>query len=112
MVLDLAKERGVSIKVDTKVLGKALEQSRNRRDQLAHGVWCRDPETAQLFLRIASGSWMPPKTIGKIKRRIDPEAESFDAADARFAREQVEATLQLVLQLRDEIGAALVASPE
>jgi len=54
-----------------------------QRNQLAHGVWVRDPDTGTLILRVTKGSWQPVKgQRGKTKRLVSPEGIEFGRDDA------------------------------
>ena len=94
--------------MDMKALKEALEKCVRERDALAHGVWVKDRETGKIFLRLISGTWQPPGTIkGKVKRRIDIEAEEYTSNNAKETRRLIDGVLDALGELDNEIASAL-----
>jgi len=84
-----------------------LSECKTYRDSVAHGVWLREPGTNVIHLRRIHGSWTPPGTIGKTKRRIILEGEEFDTEKGRLWRAAVVAALEVVRDLSVAIDAVL-----
>jgi hypothetical protein len=88
IISDLLELHKTPLKEDeARTLRTALEAVTTQRDQLAHGVWLKEPTTGRLFLRVTKGSWQPVSgQRGKTKRAIMPESVEYDVDDARSLR--------------------------
>ena len=112
MIADLIKIKNISISADLPGIRNALDACISQRDALAHGLWIDDPNYPnRLFLRQTAGNWTPPGKIGKHKRRIHPQAAEYVLEDAKSLVELIDATIQAVYDLEEEINSALKASP-
>jgi hypothetical protein len=112
MIADLIKIKNISVSADLPAIRNALDACVSQRDALAHGLWIVDPDYPnRLFLRQTAGNWTPPGKIGKHKRRIDPQAIEYVLEDAKGLAELIDATIQAVYDLEEEIKSALKASP-
>jgi hypothetical protein len=69
---------------DLKIVAKDLNA---QRDKLAHGVWMKKGKYK--LLMITSGSWTPPKTRGRISRRIKPEGLHYNVSHLKQILTQV-----------------------
>jgi len=113
MIADLMKLKNIKTGTDLPALRQLLEGCSTQRDWLVHGVWVQDDKyPGKNFLRIASGSWQPPGSNIKVKRRIDLEAIEYDATEAGALRQVMVETLHATVVLRQEIEAALAALPQ
>jgi hypothetical protein len=112
MIIDLMKIREIEVpEINLNELRGILGECSTKRDALAHGIWVKDPKTKQLFLRLSGGTWSPPGTRGKVKRRIDLEAHEFDAHEASLWTAHIEATMKTIKTLHDRIKARLSELP-
>jgi hypothetical protein len=73
-----------------------LKEAKTKRDALAHGVWLRPDGGTTLYLRLINGTWTPPGTTGKIKRRMMLEGFPFTLEEAREWTELVQTTFKAV----------------
>ena len=92
LIRELLQLRGIETRTDFKALRKALEDAGKRRDQIAHGVWFRDPATGVIYLRVTKGNW-PGQTMqlaGK-KRSVFPEGLPFGVNECREILTVIEA---------------------
>ena len=111
LIFDLTEVQGIQLKIGKTLYRDAIKMCASQRDQLAHGIWVRDPKTHMLFLRITKGSWQPVKgQRGKTKRLIKPEAIQYDAKDARTLRLIIDETTNMINELGVAIQAALGSS--
>ncbi len=111
LIFDLAEVQGIRLKINKTLYRDAVKVCVSQRDQLAHGIWVRDPKTRMLFLRITKGSWQPVKgQRGKTKRLIKPEAIQYNAEDARVLRQIIDQTTSMINELGVAIQAALASS--
>ena len=111
LIFDLAEVQGIQLKIDKTLYRDAIKVCVSQRDQLAHGIWVRDPKTRMLFLRITKGSWQPIKgQRGKTKRLIKPEGIQYDAEDTRKLRLIFDQTTNMINELGAAIQAALDSS--
>jgi len=112
MIADLIKIKNISVSADLPAIRNALDACVSQRDALAHGLWMVDPDYPdRLFLRQTAGNWTPPGKIGKQKRRIHPQAAEYVLDDAKSLVALIDATVQAVYDLEEEIKAALKTSP-
>lgn len=113
LIRELLELRNIQVGTDFKALRRALEDATNRRDQIAHGVWFRNPTTGTFYLRLTRGHW-PAQTVrfGKRKRLIYPEGMPFDVDECRSILATIEAAARGVDLLGEAIDLALDTSPE
>jgi len=102
MICDLLELHQTPIPSDHKKdLNEALFAAANQRDQLAHGIWLREPKSKRLFLRLTKGTWQPiAGQRGKTKRIVMPESVEYGVADARSLRELIDGLRETI----DEIA--------
>jgi len=112
MIADLIKIKNISISADLPAIHKQLDACLSQRDALAHGLWINDPDYPdRLFLRQTAGNWTPPGKIGKHKRRIHPQAAEYSLEDAKSLVALLDAAIQAVYDLEEQIKSALKVSP-
>lgn len=108
MVKDLAFIDGIELHKNYQLLQDSLEACKKQRDQLAHGIWLRDPKTDQLFLRLLGGSWQPdPKMRGKIRRRINPQGAEYGLPEIRSTLEMIQAAIDVAIGFHSDITGLL-----
>lgn len=113
IVLDLFAVKAIPISEDTGELRAQLTKACSRRDNLAHGLWLKHPETGVLYLRLTRGQWPKDITNGeKIARSVFPQSIPVDLAYCKEALALCESALKSVDRLGTELDAALQASPE
>jgi hypothetical protein len=111
LISDLLKLADITVKADISAIKIVLTKCARERDALAHGLWFRDPKhPGKLFLRLLGGTWTPPGSRGKSKRRTRPEAREYSTQDVKDVFELIEATGQQIYDLSDEIDTVLKAS--
>src|SRR5438477_10258483 len=111
VIRDLIQLGKLSVSTDKKLLADAIDGAQRGRNQLAHGIWLRDPERNTTFLRVATGSWQPQKgQRGKTKRQVTPEGILFGLTECSELQRIIAETLKMVDELGAEVDAALAAS--
>lgn len=97
LIEDLMRVKGINPKIERiGELKTFLKEAKTKRDAVAHGVWVRADGDPALYLRLLNGSWTPPGTIGKTKRRMMLEAFQFTIEDAKEWTELVQTTFKAV----------------
>lgn len=111
-IFDLAELKGLLLKKDQmKRFRDAVETCLVQRDQLAHGVWVRDPKSNKLMLRLTKGQWQPIKgQRGKTKRLVRPEAVSYTARTIKGIGDVINLTTRSLVDLRNALPVALRSS--
>jgi hypothetical protein len=105
--------RDITIDVDFVALRDLLDTANRERDQLAHGIWLRHPQTRKLYLRLTKGSWKKTGTHqNKIKRQIFPQSILFNAPECLTVLKTIERAITVIQTLGDGIDTARRASPE
>lgn len=113
MALDIFALKDITIQMEVSALREAIVKAASERDILAHGLWLRHPETAELFIQNIRGSW--PKNLSngeKISRTIFPQSIPYGAANCKAALDAVHKALDLVDRLGGELDHALRTFPE
>lgn len=86
---------------------KSLEDISNRRHRVAHGLWLQVPNTGELYLRLARGSW--PKNMlikgnaGRLRRDVLPQSIPHGPKELQ----EDLALINSALETLDELGALL-----
>ena len=113
IVLDLFAVKAIPISEDTYELRIQLTKVCSRRDNLAHGLWLKHPDTGVLHLRLTRGQWPKDITKGeKIARSVFPQSIPIDLAYCKETLTLCESVLKSVDKLGAEFDAALQSSPE
>jgi hypothetical protein len=97
LIEDLMRLKGIKNTVERiGDLKSFLKDAKTKRDAVAHGVWLRADGDPTLYLRLVNGTWTPPGTIGKTKRRMMLEGFQFTLQDAKEWTELVQTTFKAV----------------
>jgi hypothetical protein len=80
-----------------------LKEAKTKRDAVAHGIWLRERGDPTLYLRLINGTWTPPGTKGKTKRRVHLEGLEFNDDDAKLWTAMVQAVYDAVRVLHDAV---------
>ena len=81
IVIDLFAVKAIPISENTSNLRTQLTEACSRRDNLAHGLWLKHPDTDVLYLRLTRGQWPKDVTNGqKIARTVFPQSIPIDLA--------------------------------
>jgi hypothetical protein len=111
IIRDLVELTQMRITVDLKSVAKILEPVQRKRDQLAHGIWLRDPTTKDIYLRLTRGTWQPIKgQRGKTSRSVTPEGIIFGVDECRELAQSISEAAETIEFLGYEIDAELHAS--
>lgn len=107
--IDLCGLRSYPIPSDKKAIRDAIEACQVQRNELAHGVWLRDPSDGRLFLRLTTRTWQPISgQTGKTKRTIMPEGREYGALEIGSLCDLISVTIstleQIELELIEVIG--------
>lgn len=104
LIRDLANLSGIADYPGTKLLAEGIKEVMIQRDQLAHGVWVRHPETGKLLLRLTKGQWQPVKgQRGNTKRLVKPEGIIYGPESARSLHSLIMALIPKI----DHYGQAI-----
>lgn len=113
IVLDLFAVKAIPISENISNLRTQLDEACSRRDNLAHGLWLKHPDTDVLYLRLTRGKWPKDLTNGqKIARTVFPQSIPIDLAYCKEALALCESVIKSVDRLGAELDAALQSSPE
>ena len=113
LALDLMAIKKLLPTTDAVALRTKIERCTTLRDQVAHGLFLKHPQTGELFLRLARGSWpkdMTPEE--RVSRVVFPQSIPYGIAQADEAITTITEARAGVAQLGAEIDGALQAFPE
>ena len=113
IALDLLAIKSIGLDHDSTQLRTLIEQATTARDQVAHGLFLKDPDNGDLYLRLARGSW-PKNMSGKepVKRAIYPQAMLFGLKEAKASLGCVQKALRELDVMGEMVDYALATYPE
>lgn len=113
MALDLLAIKKLTPTTDAVALRTKIERCTTLRDQVAHGLFLKHPETGELFLRLARGSWPKDMTPAeRVSRVIFPQSIRYGVEQADEALATITEARAGVSGLGQEVDGALQAFPE
>lgn len=113
IALDLLAIKKLTPTTDAVALRTLIERCSTLRDQVAHGIFLKAPETNDIYLRLTRGSWPKQMTpAAKIKRFILPQSILYGEDEANEAIAAITEARKIIQQLGAEIDNALVSFPD
>jgi hypothetical protein len=116
IILELFALKALNLDFDFTAFRKTLIEIGGKRHRLAHGIWLQHPETDQLYLRLARGSWpkslLEPQSDGKLRRDTFPQSIPYGAEELDADNALINAALATMDQLGDLLDLALATYPE
>lgn len=107
MIRDVLKHRGIEIEFDYASLAKRLTNAKLRRDQIAHGVFVRDPESGGAAITDFIGQWDTGPRGEKWKKKIRPGIQIVDTKFWAALEAEVDELIVLSAKLHDGVMIGL-----
>jgi hypothetical protein len=94
-IVEILEVKAIPFKTELDPIRAAIKAGMDQRNQLAHGVWLRAPESGAYILTVTRGSWQPIKgQKGKTSRKIAPEGVEYGVDDCRSLYALIERTIE------------------
>lgn len=116
VILELFSLKGLEPDFDFTEFRKTLIDVGRRRHRLAHGIWLQTPDTGELFLRLARGSWpkdlLPPDNRNSLRRDTFPQSIPYGPSELADDNAAINTALERLDELGELLDHALVAFPD
>jgi len=105
MIEDLMALKSFTTTLDIKLMKQECIKFERFRDQVAHGVWVKHPQSDVPVLQITRGSYSEKPGGRSIKARIHPQAMKITLENFKDYTRGVDFALNAVKQLANELAA-------
>ncbi len=107
LIRTLLELQNLKSSIDLSDFRRGLQDIREERNAVAHGLWLKDPDTGAPRIHATSGEWKPVPDEGKVTRKIKPEAAQFDRKTADALISRINETIELTKKLLGEVKSQL-----
>jgi hypothetical protein len=112
LLIRLLRLKEIGVKGDLQSIRASIRQCQSQRNDLAHSVWVRSPQTNNIMICLFRGEWSKDDEVEERSRKLNPEGRAYPIEEAVSLVNLIDETIKLLGNLYNEIYDILNTSPQ